>query len=90
MSTGLSGVDLARRALAAAREAARKNGATRKEKTKRPIGTAVCRDSRAPLGLGATVGMMMAERGMVAPAIGGNVLVRFDGLPSNHVPGSGR
>ncbi|MEU5430714.1 hypothetical protein AB0H73_34645 [Streptomyces olivoreticuli] len=50
MSTGLSGVDLARRALVAAREAAGKNGATRKEKTKQRTGTAVRRDSHEPSG----------------------------------------
>ncbi|WP_240496437.1 hypothetical protein [Streptomyces torulosus] len=76
MSTELSGVDLARQSLVAAREAARKNGAARKEKPKRRTGTVVRRDGREPLGLGAAIGMMMTERGMVAPAASGSVLAR--------------
>ncbi|WP_242434246.1 hypothetical protein [Streptomyces sp. CB01580] len=58
-----TGVALARQALAAAREAAKKNGATTK-KPKRRSGTTVRRDGREPLGLGAAIGMMMAERGL--------------------------
>ncbi|KOG14618.1 DciA family protein [Streptomyces viridochromogenes] len=80
MSTELSGVDLARQALVAAREAAKKNGGTRKEKPKRRTGTVVRRDGREPLGLGAAIGMMMTERGMVAPAAGGSVLAQFDDI----------
>lgn len=57
----MSGVDLARRALLAALEAARKNGAAR-QKPKRRTGTAVRRDGREPLGLGAAITMMMTER----------------------------
>ncbi|MEV7683245.1 DUF721 domain-containing protein [Streptomyces sp. NPDC088341] len=72
MSTELSGIDLARQALVAVREAAKKNGAARK-KPKRRTGQAIRRDSREPLGLGAAIGMMMTERGMVAPAAGGSV-----------------
>ncbi|MGW7674385.1 DciA family protein [Streptomyces sp. NPDC054775] len=86
MSTELSGVDLARQALAAAREAARKNGGARKEKPKRRTGTAVRRDGREPLGLGAAIGMMMTERGMVAPAAGGSVLAQFDDILAAAAP----
>ncbi|MCX4231778.1 hypothetical protein [Streptomyces ortus] len=75
--TGLSGIDLARQALVAARKAAKKNGATTK-KPKRRTGTVVRRDGREPLGLGAAIGKMMTERGMVAPAAGGSVLAQFD------------
>ncbi|MEW2308932.1 DciA family protein [Streptomyces sp. NPDC006864] len=73
----LSGVDLARQALLAAREAARKNGAT-SNKLKRRTTTVVRRDGREPLGLGSAIGMMMTERGMAAPAAGGSVLAHFD------------
>lgn len=73
----LSGVDLARQALLAAREAAKKNGATAK-KPKRRTGTVVRREGREPLGLGSAIGMMMTERGMAAPAAGGSVLADFD------------
>ncbi|MFH9968341.1 hypothetical protein ACH4PR_44770 [Streptomyces mirabilis] len=78
MSGELSGVDRARQALAAAREAAKKNGGVRKEKPNRRTCTVLRRDGREPLGLGAAIGMMMTERGMVAPAAGGSVLAQFD------------
>ncbi|MFJ8769878.1 DciA family protein [Streptomyces clavifer] len=78
MSGGeVSGVDLARQALNAAREAARKNGATR-QKPKRRTTTVVRRDGREPLGLGSAINRMMTERGMAAPAAGGSVLADFD------------
>ncbi|MFD3719871.1 DUF721 domain-containing protein [Streptomyces sp. NPDC058674] len=86
MSGGeVSGVDLARQALLAAREAARKNGATR-QKPKRRTSTAVRRDGREPLGLGAAIGMMMTERGIVTPAVGGSVLAEFDAVLAAVVP----
>ncbi|MEV4871382.1 DciA family protein [Streptomyces syringium] len=78
--TERSGVDLARQALVAAREAAKKNGATQTKKPKRRTGTAVRRDGREPLGLGAAIGMMVTERGLVAPAVGGSVLAQFDDM----------
>ncbi|MFI0936900.1 hypothetical protein ACH4RG_35015 [Streptomyces sp. NPDC021019] len=81
----LSGVDLARQALLAARETARKNGATAK-KPKRRTTTAVRRDGREPLGLGRAIGMMMTERGMAAPAAGGSVLADFDTFRTAVVP----
>lgn len=68
MSGELSGVDLARQALVAAREAAQKNGA-RRQKPKRRTDTVRRRDSREPLGLGSAITMMMTERGMAAPAL---------------------
>ncbi|MEU5161217.1 hypothetical protein AB0G74_16645 [Streptomyces sp. NPDC020875] len=68
-----SGIDLARQALLAAQEAPKKNGAGRAAKPKRRTTTAVRRDGREPLGLGAAIGMMMTERGLVAPAAGGSV-----------------
>ncbi|MGX1886878.1 hypothetical protein [Streptomyces sp. NPDC055287] len=71
MSSEMSGVDLARQALVAAREAAKKNGNTHNEKPKRRIGTVVCRGAREPFGLGSAISMM-TERGMVAPAADGS------------------
>ncbi|MET9648346.1 hypothetical protein AB0K71_05320 [Streptomyces syringium] len=44
--TELSGVDLARQALVAAREAAKKNGCAQTKKPKRRTGTVVRRDGR--------------------------------------------
>ncbi|WP_033210460.1 DUF721 domain-containing protein [Streptomyces bikiniensis] len=81
----LSGVDLARQALLAAREAAKKNGAQTKM-PKRRTGTALRRDGREPLGLGAAISMMMTERGLVAPAAGGSVLARFDDILAAAAP----
>ncbi|WP_331763448.1 hypothetical protein [Streptomyces anulatus] len=81
----LSGVDLARQALLAAREAARKNGATSK-KPKRRTTTAVRREGREPLGLGSAISMMMTEHGMAAPAAGGSVLTDFDTILTAVVP----
>ncbi|MFJ6452276.1 hypothetical protein ACIQNV_37370 [Streptomyces hydrogenans] len=71
----LSGVDLARQALLAAREAAKTNG-TARQKPKRRTCTALRRDGREPLGLGAAISMMMTERGLVAPAADGSVLAQ--------------
>lgn len=85
MTTELSGVDLARQALVAAREAAKKNGsATRKPK--RRTTTFVSRDGREPLGLGSAISRMLTERGMVAPAAGGSVLAQFDAILAAAVP----
>ncbi|MEU8622654.1 DUF721 domain-containing protein [Streptomyces sp. NPDC048623] len=81
----LSGVDLARQALLAAREAAKKNGAQTK-KPKRRTGTAVRRDGREPLGLGAAISMMMTERGLVAPAAGGSVLAQWETILAAAAP----
>ncbi|MGA5474395.1 hypothetical protein ACPCUK_37290 [Streptomyces arboris] len=86
MTGELSGVDLARQALVAARQAAKKNGATQTKKPKRRTTTVVRRDGREPLGLGAAIGMMMTERGMAAPAAGGNVLADFDTILAAVVP----
>ncbi|MFF2721547.1 DUF721 domain-containing protein [Streptomyces sp. NPDC058011] len=81
----MSGVDRARQALLAAREAARKNGAAR-QKPKRRTTTVVRRDGREPLGLGSAIGMMMTERGMTAPAAGGSALADFDTVLTAVVP----
>ncbi|URN10953.1 hypothetical protein LUW77_00170 [Streptomyces radiopugnans] len=75
VSTEPSGADLARQALVAAREAAKKNGTGRTKKPKRRTGMAPRRDGREPLGLGTAISMMMTERGMtpVAEAGAGDV-----------------
>ncbi|MEU2740100.1 DciA family protein [Streptomyces sp. NPDC007095] len=86
MNAELSGVDLARQALVAAREAAKKNGATQTKKPKRRTDTALRRDGREPLGLGSAISRMMTERGMVAPAAGGSVLAHFDTILAAAVP----
>ncbi|GHH55500.1 DciA family protein [Streptomyces candidus] len=83
--TELSGVDLARQALLAAREAAKKNGVSAR-KPKRRTTTVVRRDGREPLELGSTIGRMMTERGMVAPAAGGSVLADFATILAAAVP----
>ncbi|MFE5853448.1 hypothetical protein ACFQ61_09560 [Streptomyces sp. NPDC056500] len=85
MTGELGGIDLARQALIAAREAAKKNGATQTRKPKRRT-TVVRRDGREPLRLGSAIGMMMTERGMVAPAAGGPVLADFDAILTAAVP----
>ncbi|GGU11131.1 DciA family protein [Streptomyces lateritius] len=81
----LSGVDLARQTLLAAREAAKKNGAQTK-KPKRRTGTTLRRDGREPLGLGAAITMMMTERGLVTPAAGGSVLAQWETILAAAAP----
>ncbi|MFJ6054717.1 DciA family protein [Streptomyces sp. NPDC092307] len=78
-SAELSGVDLARVALRAAREAAKKPGA-RAAKSK-PRGTrTVRRDGRAPMGLGEAFTALMAERGWDIPAAGAGLCERWAAL----------
>lgn len=84
--TELSGVDLARQALVAAREAAKKKGGAQTKKPKRRTGTVARRGGREPLGLGAAIGMMVTERGMVAPAAGGNVLAQWETILAAAAP----
>ncbi|MFG3142434.1 DciA family protein [Streptomyces sp. NPDC048211] len=78
MSEGeVSGVDLARVALRAAMEAARKNGASQKAKKKPRTGTAVRRDGREPMGLGAAIGALVTERAWELPAAGASLRERW-------------
>ncbi|MCM2394403.1 DciA family protein [Streptomyces albipurpureus] len=77
MSEEVSGVDLARVALRAAMEAARRNGAGQKAKKKPRNGTAVRRDGREPMGLGAAIGALIAERAWEFPAAGGALRERW-------------
>lgn len=84
--TGPSGVDLARQALIAAREAAKNNNNPRKGERKRPRARAARRDGRDPLALGAAVTLMMTERGMEAPAAGGSVLAQWEDILAAAAP----
>ncbi|MFJ8028455.1 DciA family protein [Streptomyces sp. NPDC096311] len=78
MSEGeVSGVDLARVALRAAMEAARKNGASQKAKKKPRTGTTVRRDGREPMGLGAAIGALVTERAWELPAAGATLRERW-------------
>ncbi|MGC5041097.1 DciA family protein [Streptomyces sp. DT73] len=78
MSEGeVSGVDLARVALRAAMEAARKNGAGQKAKKKPRARAAVRRDGREPLGLGAAIGALVTERAWELPAAGATLRERW-------------
>lgn len=78
MSEGeVSGVDLARVALRAAMEAARKNGAGQKAKTKPRAVTTGRRDGREPLGLGAAIGALVTERAWELPAAGATLRERW-------------
>ncbi|MFD9572654.1 DciA family protein [Streptomyces sp. NPDC059982] len=74
-----SGVDLARVALQAAREAAKKNGARTAKSKPRPART-VRRDGRAPMGLGEAFTALMAERGWDIPAAGASLCERWAAL----------
>lgn len=72
-----SGVDLARVALRAAMEAARKNGSSQKAKRQpRPVRT-VRRDGREPMGLGAAIGALVTERAWELPAAGATLRDRW-------------
>lgn len=73
----LSGVDLARVALHAAREAARKRGEAEARMPRRRTQRAVKRDSREPSGFAAVLQGLMAERAWAVPAAGGSVLDRW-------------
>ncbi|WP_234316573.1 DUF721 domain-containing protein [Streptomyces sp. NRRL F-5702] len=86
MTGELSGVDLARQALNAAREAAKKNGATQTMKPKQRTTTVVRHEDRVPLRLGRAIGMMMTECGMATPAAGVSVFTGFDTVLAAIVP----
>jgi predicted nucleic acid-binding Zn ribbon protein len=79
MSGGeVSGVDLARVALRAAMEQARKNGGGQKTKQKQPrMVRTVRRDGREPMGLGAAIGALVTERAWELPAAGATLRQRW-------------
>ncbi|MFE9222727.1 DciA family protein [Streptomyces lavendulae] len=78
-SAELSGVDLARVALRAAREAAKKNG-TRTTKNKLRGTRTVQRDGRALMGLSEAFTALMAERGWESLAAGARLCERWTAL----------
>ncbi|MFC7979840.1 DUF721 domain-containing protein [Streptomyces cinereoruber] len=80
-----SGVDLARQALLAAREAAKAKRPEARQKPRRRT-PSVVRDGRAPIGFGAAIEMMMTERGLVAPAAGGSVLAQWNTILTAAAP----
>ncbi|MZE72615.1 DciA family protein [Streptomyces sp. SID5789] len=72
-----SGVDLARVALRAAVEAARKNSGGQKAKQRPRAVTTVRRDGREPMGLGAAIGALVTERAWELPAAGASLRERW-------------
>ncbi|WP_217231353.1 DciA family protein [Streptomyces anulatus] len=85
-----SGVDLARVALRAAKDAAKKRGTdspvSRKPK-RRTSGPRRSTEGRDPIGLGTALSRLVAERGWEAPVAGGNVLEHWDEIASSDFAG---
>jgi hypothetical protein len=80
MSGEVSGVDLARVALRAALEAARKNGGSgRAVKPKPRTTSAVRRGGREPMDLGTAIGSLVTERAWELPAAGASLCRRPGG-----------
>lgn len=78
MSGGeVPGVDLARVALRAAVEAARKKGGGLKARSKPRRVRTVRRDGREPMGLGAATGALVTERAWELPAAGATLRERW-------------
>lgn len=76
-----SGVDLARVALRAAMEAARKGGNGQKAKRKPRAVTTVRRDGREPVGVGAAIGALVTERAWELSAAGLTLRERWAAIP---------
>ncbi|MEJ8654822.1 DUF721 domain-containing protein [Streptomyces sp. MS1.AVA.3] len=70
-----AGVDMARAALTAAREAARQHRTPGARKAPRP--TPRRANGRDPVGLGAALERMMTERGLAKPAAGGSIVGKW-------------
>ncbi|MDX3697326.1 DUF721 domain-containing protein [Streptomyces europaeiscabiei] len=73
----LSGVDLARVALRAAKVAAQKNGGGRTVQPKPRTTRVIRRDGREPMGLGAAIGALVTERAWELPAAGATLRQRW-------------
>jgi predicted nucleic acid-binding Zn ribbon protein len=76
----LSGVDLARVALRAAKEAAQKNGGGRTVQPKPRTTRTVRRDGREPMELGAAIGALVTERAWELPAAGASMRERWEAI----------
>lgn len=76
----LSGVDLARVALRAAKVAAQKNGGGRTAQPKPRTTRVVRRDGREPMGLGAAIGALVTERAWELPAAGATLRARWEAI----------
>ncbi|MGW7260682.1 hypothetical protein [Streptomyces sp. NPDC054834] len=77
----VSGVDLARVALRAAMEAARKNGSGQKAKQKPQAVKTVRRDGREPMGLSSAIGALVTERAWELSAAGATLRNRWAAIP---------
>jgi predicted nucleic acid-binding Zn ribbon protein len=73
----LSGVDLARVALRAAKVAAQKNGGGRTAQPKPRTASVARRDGREPMGLGAAIGALVTERAWELQAAGASLRERW-------------
>ncbi|UQA92340.1 DciA family protein [Streptomyces halobius] len=82
----LSGVDLARVTLHAAREAAKKCGATDARAPRRRQERVVRRDGRDPQGFAAVLQSLMADRAWQLPAAGGTVLDQWPDIAAAVAP----
>ncbi|MGW9659324.1 DciA family protein [Streptomyces albidoflavus] len=82
-----TGVDLARVALNAARAAAQRQGAeTTVQRRPRRSTIIHTRTGREPLGLGAAIERMLAERGYTAPAAGGTLCDQWPDIAATIAP----
>jgi predicted nucleic acid-binding Zn ribbon protein len=84
-NTELSGVDLARVALRAAQEAARKGGTEPTARKPKRRARAVPRDGRDPIGLGQAIMGLIADRAWETPAAGGSVLDQWPAIAGDLV-----
>ncbi|MER6160917.1 DciA family protein [Streptomyces sp. NPDC001868] len=76
----LSGVDLARVALRAAKVAAQKNGGDRTTQPKPRTTRVTRRGGREPMGLGAAIGALVTERAWELPAAGATLRARWEAI----------
>lgn len=86
--SGVSGVDLARVALRAAKEQARARGAAAQQKKQARRGglrSGARADGRDPLPLGAAINRLITERGWEAPAAVGGVMGRWPQLVGDDI-----
>lgn len=80
-----TGVDLARVALAAAKEAAKKRGTSTSAKRTPKRRPAARRDGRDPLGLGEALARLITERGWETPAAGGSVMDQWQTIATPEI-----